>query len=692
MFPTIPTGGRVVTGTQTGNSGTRTFPSLTGLTKNSGDLLIAIIVAYQNSSGAGAPGGSVFSSWGGGFTEFCDQMTTNASTMAIGAAYKKSTGSETGTFTVTQAATPTGDAAFILLSIPNWDGVTVPEVTTIVNGTSSAANPASLNPANWGTEDTLWIAVAASGETGTGGTFDGISTAPSNYTNLATTSISQDAVGGVQAGVAFRQLNAASEDVGTFTLDTSNARNSAVVIAVRPVPVAVSDSPITFTVGSAGVAGRQGIVSWAAFETPLAIGSSTPTGASDLAVTFTVGSAATPKAYGASASAFTVGVASTGAPTAYGASDVPVTLTVGSAGTSLPRASSTVPIAFTVGSSGTPLARASSDAPITFTVGSAGTPKAYGASSSSFTFGVDSAGTAARQGIVSWAAFETPLAIAASGSGSSSFPITFTVGSAGTPKAYGVSSSTYTVGIDSSGAGAQAPKIAAAGLVYLHGDLDTAGVFGFSSVDLAFTVGSSGTPKAYGSSTFALTVGVDSSGTPKAYGASTSTYTVGVDSSGNVGNRGASSSTYTLDVASSGTPKAYGAATTPISVNISSAGAAPGTGSANVDLTFGVSTSGTPKAYGSSTSAFTVAVVSSGVFTPRGRASSDFTFGVSSSGTAKAYASSTVPIVFNVSSSGVGLITLGMFDRGSPTGSFYDEPSPEGTYDAPSPVGAMFDE
>ena len=31
--------------------------SLTGLTKNSGDLLIAIITGYQNSSGAGAPGG-----------------------------------------------------------------------------------------------------------------------------------------------------------------------------------------------------------------------------------------------------------------------------------------------------------------------------------------------------------------------------------------------------------------------------------------------------------------------------------------------------------------------------------------------------------------------------------------------------------------------------------------------------------
>ena len=118
-FPTIPTAaaGRVLTANIDG-TGTRTFPDLSGLTKNSGDLLIAIIVAYQSSSGAGAPGGTVFSSWGASFTEFCDQMTTNSSTMAIGAAYKWSTGSETGTFTVTQAATITGGASLILLSIP----------------------------------------------------------------------------------------------------------------------------------------------------------------------------------------------------------------------------------------------------------------------------------------------------------------------------------------------------------------------------------------------------------------------------------------------------------------------------------------------------------------------------------------------------------------------------------------------
>ena len=87
-FPDIPTvaGGRVLTTVQTGNSQTRTFPSLSSLTKNSGDLLLAIIVAYQSSTT-----NAQFGSWGGSFTEFHD--SGSSTTMAIGCAYKFSTGS-----------------------------------------------------------------------------------------------------------------------------------------------------------------------------------------------------------------------------------------------------------------------------------------------------------------------------------------------------------------------------------------------------------------------------------------------------------------------------------------------------------------------------------------------------------------------------------------------------------------------
>jgi hypothetical protein len=233
-FPTIPTtgAGRVLTNTQANTTATRTFPSLSGLTKNSGDLLIAIVVAYQTSTGTNA----AFSGWTGGFSEFHDSATST--TMAIGLAYKWSTGSETGTFAVTQAGTITGHAAMIVLSIPGAHLSTPPEAGGRASGTSAAANPGSLNPAGWGTEDTLWICVGGSGETSTSGAFQGLAGAgggnPTNYGDNIATGISADVVGGVEGGAYFRQLNAASEDVGAISPDTSNARNAAVVIAVRP--------------------------------------------------------------------------------------------------------------------------------------------------------------------------------------------------------------------------------------------------------------------------------------------------------------------------------------------------------------------------------------------------------------------------------------------------------------------------
>lgn len=236
-FPTIPTvaAGRVLSVLATNPAGTHTSPNLSSLTKNSGDLLIAIVIIYDGNST-----NAEFSAWGGSFTEFGDFATTT--TMGIGMAYKWSTGGETGTFTVTSADTSSSDSAFFLLSIAGAHDTTPPEGGSYATNTSAAADPAAFNPAGWGAEDTLWIAVGGSGETGTGGAYTGIASAPTNYSDYADSGISADAVGGVEGAVAFRQLNAASEDVGTFSVDISNARNAAAVIAVRPVPA-------TFNVG-----------------------------------------------------------------------------------------------------------------------------------------------------------------------------------------------------------------------------------------------------------------------------------------------------------------------------------------------------------------------------------------------------------------------------------------------------------
>lgn len=229
-FPTIPTGGRVLTGVQTGTTATRTFPDISTLTKSSGDLLVAIVFAYQTTTASG----SVWSSWTAGWTEFADLGgSTNGS---IGAAYKFSTGSETGTIAVTQAATITGDAGFIYLSIAGAHASAPPESGGL---SQSSADAGSITP-SWGALDTLWIAAMVNGETSLTGTFDGVTVAPTNYTNLATHAITQDAIGGCQGAVAFRQLNAASEDPGAFTADAAQARSTAITMAVRPAPSAAA--------------------------------------------------------------------------------------------------------------------------------------------------------------------------------------------------------------------------------------------------------------------------------------------------------------------------------------------------------------------------------------------------------------------------------------------------------------------
>ena len=86
-FPTIPTtaAGRVLVAVQANTTATRTFPDLSGLTKNAGDLLVAICIAYQTGTGTNA----AFLGWTGGFSEIHDSVTST--TMAIGIAIKTST-------------------------------------------------------------------------------------------------------------------------------------------------------------------------------------------------------------------------------------------------------------------------------------------------------------------------------------------------------------------------------------------------------------------------------------------------------------------------------------------------------------------------------------------------------------------------------------------------------------------------
>lgn len=227
MSIVIPTAGngRLLSNVQADTSATRTFPNLSSLTAPAGDLIVAICIVYN-----GTATDANFSGWTGSFTEFDDEGASAA--VSFGVAYKFSSGSESGTIAVTQAGTITGHAAMFLLSLSGAHDSQVPEASAH----AATADPATIT-ASWGAEENLFVAVCGNGESATTGSFLGITVAPTNYTDYADTGISADVVGGIEGAVAFRLLDAATEDPGLFTVDTSNTRSGALTLAVRPAPV-----------------------------------------------------------------------------------------------------------------------------------------------------------------------------------------------------------------------------------------------------------------------------------------------------------------------------------------------------------------------------------------------------------------------------------------------------------------------
>jgi hypothetical protein len=210
-----------------------------------GDLLIAVVSADGNPNFAGT---------------LTTNMTSFVAKAANGTAvtaqcfYRICDGSETSPWVLNLDASETGTVSFILIPAATWHGTTVPEGVAWVNVDTTNPDPPSLNPAGWGTEDTLWIAVVAY-DLGT----VTVSAYPANYTDDQT-NIRGNNASGTGHGVATRSLNAASDDPGTFTLSATEDTLST-LIAVRPTsgltvtlggPVAMTMTPIAPTVQTAG--------------------------------------------------------------------------------------------------------------------------------------------------------------------------------------------------------------------------------------------------------------------------------------------------------------------------------------------------------------------------------------------------------------------------------------------------------
>jgi hypothetical protein len=199
-FPVVES---VNSGTTTGSNITVNLPS--GV--QNGDLLVCWIHANDNGT----------FSWPGTWTEEVDQdMTAFGGTGHSGLGIKVASG-EGASITVT--ATTSDTVAWYIFRISGHNGYEKAMFFSDTDATGTGPNPPSLTP-SWGAANTLWLALGAADN-------DPLTAGPANYTNFV-------AVSNVDAniGVARRNLNAATEDPGPFTID--NDEWCGVTVAVRP--------------------------------------------------------------------------------------------------------------------------------------------------------------------------------------------------------------------------------------------------------------------------------------------------------------------------------------------------------------------------------------------------------------------------------------------------------------------------
>ena len=176
----------------------------------SGDLLIVFIATDGNNQ----------MTYPEGWNEFFALSEQLACHLSI--AWRKADGTEGASITVTSSHSET--SAHISYRITGAEDPTTqaPEASTGATGSSTNPDPDSLTPTG-GAKDYLWIAIVSQD-----GAFTKITAYPTNYTDGE---YKYDA--GACVGLARRELNASSENPGTFT--TSNDDNwVACTIAVYP--------------------------------------------------------------------------------------------------------------------------------------------------------------------------------------------------------------------------------------------------------------------------------------------------------------------------------------------------------------------------------------------------------------------------------------------------------------------------
>lgn len=190
-----------------------------------------------------------FASDGGPTITFPEGWTqlfqTGANTACkFGAWYRIADGTEGSTITVTTSNNQM--TAHTSYRITGYSGT--PEVATATTGIDYSPNPPSLTP-SWGALDTLWFACCGYNSNLT------VTVYPTNYTNGRYDRANNTE--GCGTGSARRELNAASENPGMFTLSGST-QWVANTVAVKPVVGAEYTRTGSCAIGIATSASRVG--------------------------------------------------------------------------------------------------------------------------------------------------------------------------------------------------------------------------------------------------------------------------------------------------------------------------------------------------------------------------------------------------------------------------------------------------
>ena len=210
----------------------------------SGDLLIALFSGYSTSA-------AVDVNWPGGWTEFFETDASSTASLAVAGAYRRATGSEGGSITVTTNVSVLAAHNTYRISGAANPTAQVPEAYgtgAITSGTT--INPPLLTPTG-GAKDYLWLAVA-----GWRDTTPVVNTDPTNYTNPIEAS-SAGGTSGTKLRSLRRQLNASSEDPAAFALNVASDRRIRVTIAVHPDTTPPTPNPMTFATAPANDSATQ---------------------------------------------------------------------------------------------------------------------------------------------------------------------------------------------------------------------------------------------------------------------------------------------------------------------------------------------------------------------------------------------------------------------------------------------------